>query len=125
MSRAFDELYVRVCGWIYMCVCVFSGVNRGLTQTASTFCLVCPPLPTCDLMDINLKYIHMYTFSGVYMFSIQMKSLQWRNVPFFWCHLKLSNRRAKPDVFIIHSEFLVSMKTPLGAACIACYWFIH
>lgn len=43
-----------------------------------------PCLPTLDLTNIIktvllfLKYIHIYTFSCVYMFIVLMKTMQWR-----------------------------------------------
>lgn len=84
-----------MCVCVYVCsTCAFFGVyvitlegvgTRGLPLNGKHFL---PCLPIVDLTNIVktvllfLKYIHIYTFSGVYML-IQMKNMQWRTSPFF------------------------------------------
>ena len=89
-------VYMRARACVYVCVaCVrfFSGVcvitrGRGGDQRVNMNGKhFLPCLPTLDLTDIIktvllfLKYIHIYTFSCVYMFIIQMKDMQWRTSP--------------------------------------------
>lgn len=116
MSRAFDDL----CMCVFVCTCVACACACVCVCARGLRCLCnnsgrggdqrgnmngkhfLPCLPTFDLTNIKtillfLKYIHIYTFSCVYMFVIQRKNMQWRTSPvfFFVCNLSIHSSAGK------------------------------